>query len=57
MRFLNPEIVLGYKAKADRPKDRRDLDVALPLMSDEQRGWLADFLDRVHPGHRWRDRL
>lgn len=57
VRYLNPEIALGYKAKADRPKDRRDLDAALPLMSEEQRGWLAEFLDRVHPGHAWRPRL
>lgn len=57
VRYLVPEIVLGYKAKGDRPKDRADLETALPVMSDEQVRWLADFLDRVHPSHPWRARL
>jgi hypothetical protein len=57
VRYLNPEIALGYKAKGDRPKDRADLETALPLMNDEQRAWLAAFLDRVHPGHPWRSRV
>ena len=39
------------------PKDRRDLEAALPLMTADQRGWLAAFLDRVHPGHPWRDQV
>ena len=55
VRYLNPEICLAYKAKGDREKDRRDLEVALPLMDSAQRAWLAAFLDRVHPGHPWRD--
>ena len=57
VRYLNPEIALGYKAKGNRPKDRRDLEAALPLMTADQRGWLAGFLDRVHPGHPWRDQV
>jgi len=57
VRYLNPEIALGYKAKGNRPKDRRDLEAALPLMTADQRGWLAAFLDRVHPGHPWRDQV
>ncbi len=57
VRYLNPEIALGFKAKADRPKDRRDLEVALPFMSSAQTAWLAAFLDRVHPGHPWRAAL
>ena len=57
VRFLNPEIALAFKAKGMRPKDTRDLEVALPLMTDRARAWLADFLARVHPGHAWRERL
>jgi hypothetical protein len=57
VRYLSPEIALGYKAKADRAKDRADLDAALPLMNPDQVSWLANFLDRVHQGHPWRARL
>jgi hypothetical protein len=57
VRYLNPEVALAFKAKGDRPKDRQDLEAALPLLDVVQRGWLAGFLDRVHPGHPWRERL
>lgn len=55
VRYLNPEIALAYKAKSDRAKDRQDLEAALPLLGVGQRDWLAAFLDRVHPGHPWRE--
>jgi hypothetical protein len=57
VRYLNPELVLAHKAKGTRPKDDRDLDVALPLLSGDQRRHLADHLARFHPGHPWRGRL
>ena len=51
--FLRPEGVLLYKAKVARPKDEADLAACLPRMTDSSRQWLADALERVHPGHPW----
>ncbi|HET7432637.1 MAG TPA: hypothetical protein VFJ89_14110 [Nocardioides sp.] len=53
VRALNPEIVLLFKARLDRVKDRRDLDRALPLLDAAQRAWLRDRIARAHPGHGW----
>jgi hypothetical protein len=55
--FLRPEIVLLFKAKATRAKDVADLEVVLPALDADRRGWLAQALERVHPGHAWIDRL
>ena len=55
VRVLNPEIVLLFKARLDRSKDRRDLARALPQMSGVQRAWLREAVARVHPGHAWLD--
>jgi hypothetical protein len=57
VRALNPEIVLLFKARLDRAKDRRDRDRALPLMTLEQRTWLRDAVRRLHPEHPWQDLL
>jgi hypothetical protein len=57
VRFSSPEVVLAFKALHDRPKDRADLDAALPLMQTGQRNWLRDTVARLHPGHRWLDRI
>jgi hypothetical protein len=51
--YLVPEVVLLFKAKAARDKDRADLEAALPVMSADQRAWLHDALGQVHPGHPW----
>lgn len=51
--YLRPEIVLLMKAKHDQPKDRADLDAALPLLGGAARDWLAESLRTVHPGHAW----
>ncbi len=53
IRYLNPEVALAYKAKQARPKDEADLASALPALSGEQRRWLADMIDHLHPGHPW----
>ena len=53
IRYLNPEIVLAYKAKHARPKDDADLAAVLPRLDDRQRGWLRDTVAQIHPGHRW----
>jgi hypothetical protein len=55
--FLQPEIVLLYKAKASRPKDEQDFVTVLPHLDAQRRAWLRDALALVHPGHRWLDEL
>jgi hypothetical protein len=57
LRYLNPEVVLLFKAKQARTKDGIDLDNAWPLMTGEQRAWLRDSVRRAYPGHAWTDRL
>ncbi|WP_151081580.1 nucleotidyltransferase domain-containing protein [Nocardioides cynanchi] len=53
VRVLNPEIVLMFKARLDRLKDRRDLARTLPLLGGEQRRWLHDVVRRLFPEHPW----
>ncbi|WP_446220323.1 hypothetical protein [Micromonospora sp. IBHARD004] len=55
--YLCPEVVLLFKAKAVRDKDRADFDVTVPLLSAAGRRWLDGALALVHPGHPWRERL
>lgn len=55
--YARPEVVLLFKAKHAREKDDADLAAALPGLSPERRGWLADALQLVHPGHRWLGQL
>jgi hypothetical protein len=51
--YLVPELVLLFKAKHARRKDRRDFDMTVPHMTLTQREALARLLARVHPGHPW----
>ncbi|GCD92332.1 nucleotidyltransferase domain-containing protein [Nocardioides sp. LS1] len=53
IRYLNPEIALMYKARLQRAKDRRDLEVTWPLLAPEARAWLRDAVGRLHPDHPW----
>jgi hypothetical protein len=53
IRYLNPEIVLAYKAKLARSKDDVDLAATLPRFDDQQRNWLRDIVGRLYPDHRW----
>jgi hypothetical protein len=55
--YLTPEVVLLFKAKANREKDRADFAGALPLLTAAQRAWLDDALALVHPGHPWRSAM
>ncbi|MDP9219050.1 MAG: hypothetical protein M3P23_00735 [Actinomycetota bacterium] len=55
--YLRPEIVLLMKAKHDQPKDRADLEAALPMLDPAARAWLADSLRVAHPGHPWLETL
>ena len=54
---LAPEIVLLFKAKHGEPKDDADLRAALQDMSGEQRAWLRQALEVLHPNHSWIDIL
>src|SRR5215471_16505007 len=51
--YVVPEIVLLFKARHDRAKDRADFAGLLPLLGADRRAWLAAALSRVHPGHPW----
>jgi len=57
VRYLDPEIVLLFKAVGDRRKDRRDLEVAWPRLDQEKQEWLARSLARLYPDHPWREAL
>ncbi|MFI7234519.1 nucleotidyltransferase domain-containing protein [Streptomyces cyaneofuscatus] len=51
--YLAPELVLLFKAKHRRPKDRADFDATVPYLTPAQRATLTGLLTRVHPGHPW----
>jgi hypothetical protein len=54
IRYLRPEIALLYKAALNREKDRRDLEVARPLLTDDQRAWLREAITATEgPDHPW----
>ncbi|GAA4357970.1 nucleotidyltransferase domain-containing protein [Angustibacter luteus] len=55
--FVAPEIVLLFKAKALRDKDRSDFDEVLPELGAGRRAWLSIALEQVHPGHEWLERV
>jgi hypothetical protein len=56
--YLAPEIQLFYKAKHPRPKDEDDFAMALPVLSEEQRRWLAEATSTVYgQQHPWLRRL
>jgi hypothetical protein len=57
VRYLNPEVALLFKARQQRRKDDIDLDNALPLLTDRQRGWLRDAVRRTYGDHDWIERL
>jgi hypothetical protein len=51
--YERPEVVLLFKAKHARPKDEADLAAVLPQLNAERRRLLAEWIERVHPGHFW----
>jgi hypothetical protein len=57
IRYINPEILLLFKARQARPKDEADFSTIVPLLDESQRRWLGDTLAQVHPGHAWLQRL
>jgi len=57
IRYLNPEMVLLFKAAHRKPKDEADLDSALPWLRTEARERLAELLAKLDPEHPWLSRL
>lgn len=56
--YLRPQIQLLYKAAHVRPKDQRDFDACLPLLSAEAGDWLLDaLLTTVRAPHPWVQQL
>ena len=55
--YLQPEVVLLFKAKAVRPKDEMDFAAVLPHLESSRRLWLRDALTLVHPEHAWLESL
>jgi hypothetical protein len=55
--FVRPEVELVFKAKGTRPKDEADFAAALPDLDVDQRAWLRQSLETVHPGHHWLEQL
>ncbi|HEY2080681.1 MAG TPA: hypothetical protein VGH53_30505 [Streptosporangiaceae bacterium] len=51
--YLAPELVLLFKAKHARQKDRADFDATVPHMTPAQRETLSELLARAHPAHPW----
>lgn len=57
IRYLRPELVLFMKARVARPKDDADRERILPKLEPAARDRLRGWLELVHPGHRWLERL
>lgn len=57
LRVVSPEVQLLYMARHAGPKNDHDLLVALPRLSESQRTWLRETLNRVEPHHRWLSQL
>lgn len=55
--YLAPANVLLFKAKHRREKDERDFAAALPELNSQEKLDLRLWLERLHPGHEWIDRL
>ncbi|MBM7554351.1 nucleotidyltransferase domain-containing protein [Thalassobacillus pellis] len=55
--YLNPEIVLLYKAKVTHPKDELDFEAVFPYLSERQKEWLKQALIQSEPEHLWLEKL
>jgi hypothetical protein len=51
--YLNPEIVLLFKAKNMFDKDEQDFEQVVPRLDSKAREWLGESLEIVHPTHPW----
>jgi hypothetical protein len=55
--YMNPEIVLLYKAKKPTANDEADFVRVSAVLHAEPRSWLKNALAVCYPGHRWCDSL
>jgi len=55
--YLAPQVILLAKAKHQRDKDEADFARFAPRLAPDIRAWLAEALQRIHPGHAWIERL
>ncbi|MBM7666003.1 hypothetical protein JOC25_002496 [Solibacillus kalamii] len=55
--YLNPEIVLLYKAKNTREKDHQDFITVKDHLDNMKRQWLKSALELHEPDHKWIQQL
>jgi hypothetical protein len=55
--YVAPAVQLLWKAKDTRPKDEDDFEMVAPLLTMDERSWLADAIARCHPESAWPARL
>ena len=55
--YLNPAAILLFKAKHQRPKDEADFQYSAPLLTAQDRAWLRNALQQLHPDHAWISQL
>ncbi|WJE16139.1 hypothetical protein QRD89_01885 [Halobacillus sp. ACCC02827] len=55
--YLNPEIVLLYKAFSDTEKNEADFKLLYPHLNEHQKEWLKQGLMHHRPQHHWLIRL
>ncbi|MCA1012901.1 nucleotidyltransferase domain-containing protein [Halobacillus halophilus] len=55
--YLNPEIVLLYKAKNTREKDHQDFHSIFPHLNERQKEWIKQSLMHHQPEHVWLEKL
>ncbi len=51
--ILHPVIVLLYKVKINKPKDKNDLINTLPHLKEADKKWLYNAIKSTHPKHEW----
>ncbi|MGB2698431.1 MAG: hypothetical protein WBD28_11320 [Candidatus Zixiibacteriota bacterium] len=51
--FLNPEIVLLYKAKNPNPWDEADFENIARVLDRDRKSWLKQVIQTCYPGHSW----
>lgn len=55
--YLNPEIVLLYKAKNTREKDHQDFLTIKKYLDDNKKKWLRNAIQSQEPDHKWLELL
>lgn len=55
--FLNPEIILLYKAKNPNPKDEADFKNIIQALDEKRKSWLKQAITICYPDHRWLETL